>query len=176
MNPVNRKVVLVSRPTGRPDDSNFAFVEEAVTPLIDGQVLVAVDLLGIDAFIRTTLDEGSFHRGARLGGVIPALGVGEVLDSRDAGLAAGDKVFGPLGSQTHAVMPAAALRKLDTGIAPRHPELADRINRDEAITLIRDGRGAGRYLGAVPHPARQRVGAQVAARTADKRRGKRAAG
>lgn len=118
MNPVNRKVVLVSRPTGRPDESNFAFVEEAVTPLVDGQVLVAVDLLGIDAFIRTTLDEGSFHRGARLGGVIPALGVGEVLDSRDAGLAAGDKVFGPLGSQTHAVMPAAALRKLDTGIAP----------------------------------------------------------
>lgn len=118
MNPVNRKVVLVSRPTGRPDESNFALVEEAVTPLVDGQVLVAVDLLGIDAFIRTTLDEGSFHRGARLGGVIPALGVGEVLDSRDADLAAGDKVFGPLGSQTHAVMPAAALRKLDTGIAP----------------------------------------------------------
>jgi NADPH-dependent curcumin reductase CurA len=118
MGPVNRKVVLVSRPTGRPDESNFAFVEEAVAPLVDGQVLVAVDLLGIDAFIRTTLDEGSFHRGARLGGVIPALGVGEVLDSRDADLAAGDKVFGPLGSQTHAVVPATALRKLDTGIAP----------------------------------------------------------
>jgi NADPH-dependent curcumin reductase CurA len=115
---VNRKVVLVSRPDGRPDDSNFRYLEEDVAPLEDGQVLVAVDLLGIDAFIRTTLNEGSFHRGAQIGGVIPALGVGEVLDSRDAGFVAGDKVFGPLSSQTHAVMPAFTLRKLDTAVAP----------------------------------------------------------
>jgi len=118
MSIVNRKVVLVSRPNGRPDDTNFCYVEEEVAPLDDGEVLVAVDLLGIDAFIRTTLDEGSFHRGAQIGGVIPALGVGEVLDSRDAGFAASDKVFGPLSSQTHAVMPAFTLRKLDTSIAP----------------------------------------------------------
>lgn len=118
MSIVNRKIVLVSRPTGRPDDSNFRYVEEEVAPLDDGQVLVEVDLLGIDAFIRTTLDEGSFHRGAQIGGVIPALGVGEVLDSRDAGFAKGDKVFGPLSSQTHAVMPAFTLRKLDTNVAP----------------------------------------------------------
>jgi NADPH-dependent curcumin reductase CurA len=118
MSPLNRKVVLASRPTGRPDDSNFALLQEPAAPLEDGQVLVAVDLLGIDAFIRTTLDEGSFHRGARLGGVIPALGVGEVIDSRSTTIRVGDKVFGPLGSQTHAVMPAVALRKLDTDIAP----------------------------------------------------------
>ncbi|MEY3618640.1 MAG: hypothetical protein RL726_1338 [Actinomycetota bacterium] len=118
MSPLNRKVVLTSRPTGRPDDSNFAFVQEPVAQLEDGQVLVAVDLLGIDAFIRTTLDEGSFHRGARLGGVIPALGVGDVIDSRSTTIRIGDKVFGPLGSQTHAVMPAVALRKLDIDVAP----------------------------------------------------------
>lgn len=54
---------------------------------------------------------------------------------------------------------------LDTGIALDHPELADRINRDEALTLIDDGRGirdchghgtavasiiAGRRLGLAP--------------------------
>lgn len=114
----NRKVVLVSRPNGRPVESNFRYVEEEVGPLTDGHVLVAVDLLGIDAFIRTTLDEGSFHRGAQIGGVIPALGVGEVIDSRDNGFAVGDKVFGPLSSQTHATMPAFTLRKLDTDVAP----------------------------------------------------------
>lgn len=32
---------------------------------------------------------------------------------------------------------------LDTGIALEHPEFADRINRDEALTLIDDGRGVG---------------------------------
>jgi len=118
MDRVNRKVVLVRRPVGRPDASNFDVLDEPVDAPGDGHVTVAVDLLGIDAFIRTTLDEGSFHRGARLGGVIPALGVGRVVESRDPVFGVGDAVFGPLGSQTVATVPAAALRKLDTTIAP----------------------------------------------------------
>jgi NADPH-dependent curcumin reductase CurA len=81
-------------------------------------LLIKVDLLGIDAFIRTTLNEGSFHRGAEIGGVIPALGVGVVLESKAEGFAAGDHVFGPLCSQTHAVMPAFTMKKIDTTIAP----------------------------------------------------------
>jgi NADPH-dependent curcumin reductase CurA len=81
-------------------------------------LLIKVDLLGIDAFIRTTLNEGSFHRGAEIGGVIPALGVGVVLESKAEGFSAGDHVFGPLCSQTHAVMPAFTMKKIDTTVAP----------------------------------------------------------
>jgi NADPH-dependent curcumin reductase CurA len=109
----NPRIVLRRRPSGRPVADDFEFVTEPVPDLADGQVCVAVDHLGIDAFIRTTLEEESFHQGARVGGVIPALGVGRVLESRFAGLEPGDHVFGPLCSQTFAVMPGAALRKLD---------------------------------------------------------------
>lgn len=109
----NRQIVLHRRPNGRPVADDFDTIESPVPPLEDGQVSVAVDHLGIDAFIRTTLEEESFHQGARMGGVIPALGVGRVIESRFAGLAEGDHVFGPLCSQTVATMPGVALRRID---------------------------------------------------------------
>ena len=115
---INKKIILKSRPTGRPDDSNFTYLEEETAPLEDGQLLIKVDLLGIDAFIRTTLDEGGFHQGAEIGGVIPALGIGQVVQSKAEGFAEGDYVFGPMCSQSYAVMPSFTMRKLDTSIAP----------------------------------------------------------
>ena len=118
MTELNKKVVLKSRPANRPEDSNFEYREEQTDELTDGMLLIKVDLLGIDAFIRTTLNEGSFHRGAEIGGVIPALGVGVVLESKAEGFSAGDHVFGPLCSQIHAVMPAFTMKKIDTTVAP----------------------------------------------------------
>ena len=118
MTELNKKIVLKSRPANRPDDSNFEYREEQTAELTDVMLLIKVDLLGIDAFIRTTLNEGSFHRGAEIGGVIPALGVGVVLESNAEGFSAGDHVFGPLCSQTHAVMPAFTMKKIDTTVAP----------------------------------------------------------
>jgi NADPH-dependent curcumin reductase len=110
---VNRKVVLAQRPKGTPLDSDFTIVDEPVADLAPGHALVQVDLLGIDAFIRTVLDEGAYHGTASLGAAIVALGVGRVLESTDDALAPGDHVFGPLGAQRFATLPAAALRKLD---------------------------------------------------------------
>jgi hypothetical protein len=118
MTELNKKVVLKSRPANRPEDSNFEYREEQTDELTDGMLLIKVDLLGIDAFIRTTLNEGSFHLGAEIVGVIPALGVGVVLESKAEGFSAGDHVFGPLCSQTHAVMPAFTMKKIDTTVAP----------------------------------------------------------
>jgi NADPH-dependent curcumin reductase len=109
----NRKVVLVNRPTGTPVDSDFEIVNEPVALLASGHVLVQVDVLSIDAFIRTVLDEGAYHGTNRIGTAVTALGVGRVLESSADGLQVGDHVFGPLGAQTHATLPGGALRKLD---------------------------------------------------------------
>lgn len=110
---VNRKVVLARRPTGTPVDADFEIVDEPVAPLEPGHALVQVDVVGIDAFIRTVLDVGAYHGTASLGAAIVALGVGRVLESTDDALAPGDHVFGPLGAQRFATLPAGALRKLD---------------------------------------------------------------
>jgi NADPH-dependent curcumin reductase len=110
---MNRKVVLVNRPQGTPVDSDFKIIDEQVGPLTAGHVLVQVDVLSIDAFIRTVLDEGAYHGTNKIGSAVTALGVGRVLESNAEGLEAGDHVFGPLGAQTLAMLPGGALRKLD---------------------------------------------------------------
>ncbi len=109
----NRKVTLRQRPNGTPLDSDFDVVEEPLPTRNPGEVVVQVDVLGIDAFIRTVLDEGSYHATTQVGRPVTALGVGTVIESSNEDLDVGDHVFGPLGAQTFAVLPGAALRKLD---------------------------------------------------------------
>jgi NADPH-dependent curcumin reductase len=101
---VNRKVVLKSHPQGALKESDFEIVNDEVGEVTAGSVLVRVDVLSIDAFIRTTLDGGGFHTSAQLGGVVPALGVGTVVESADPGFAVGDTVTGPFCSQSYALI------------------------------------------------------------------------
>jgi NADPH-dependent curcumin reductase len=110
---MNRKVVLTNRPQGTPVDSDFQIVDEEVAPLTAGHVLVQVDVLSIDAFIRTVLNEGAYHGTAKIGTAVTALGVGRILESNTDELKPGDHVFGPLGAQTFATLSGRALRKLD---------------------------------------------------------------
>lgn len=116
--PKNRKVVLKSHPQGPVRLEDFDMVEDETEALRQGQVCVRVDHLSIDAFIRTTLDGGGFHQSAKLGGVVPALGVGTVVESNDPAFAVGDVVTGPMCSQSYAVLPVAACGKVDTQLAP----------------------------------------------------------
>ncbi len=117
----NRKIVLAKRPDGEPVESDFELKENEVPELNDGEVLLKVEHLSIDAFIRTMLDnrEGSFHGNVEMGdSPVTALGIGRVVDSRSPDLNQGDAVFGPMGAQTHVVWPAAMLRKLDESEVP----------------------------------------------------------
>lgn len=114
----NRKIVLIRRPDGIPTADCFDAVEEPVEQPGEGQVVVAVEHLSIDAFIRTTLDAEGFHERSALGTPVTALGCGRVLASGDDNLKQGDAVFGPMGAQTHAVMPGAFFRKIDEEVAP----------------------------------------------------------
>lgn len=114
----NRRIVLEHRPVGRPKVSDFALEESNLLPLGPDQVTVEVSHLSVDAFIRTTLEEGSFHGTTPLGAPVVALGVGKVIDSTSEALAVGDWVTGPLMAQTHAQLPAAMLQKIDASRVP----------------------------------------------------------
>lgn len=117
----NRRVFIRQYREGMPLPEDFGIEETAVADLPAEHALVKVDTLSMDAWIRTTLSPGAFHETAALGSTIRALGVGQVVESTAAGLAAGDWVYGPLAAQTHAVLPAAALTRLDlsNSIQPR---------------------------------------------------------
>ncbi|HCC44576.1 MAG TPA: hypothetical protein DEQ32_09280, partial [Gammaproteobacteria bacterium] len=98
---MSRKVVLTQRPDGEPAESDFALVDAEIKPLEDGEVLLKVEHLSIDAFIRTMLDDRDGHHGkVDLEAPVMALGVGRVIDSRSSELQQGDAVFGPMGAQT----------------------------------------------------------------------------
>ncbi len=114
-----KKVVLVERPDGAPKESDFEVKAGETPPLEDGQVLLKVEHLSIDAFIRTMLDNrDSFHGTIDIESPVMALGIGRVIDSRSETLNQGDAVFGPMGAQTHVVWPAEMLRKVDESEVP----------------------------------------------------------
>jgi len=115
---INRKVVLARRPQGLPVDADFRVEEEAVGEVPSGEVRVAVEHLAIDAFIRTVLEESSYHPSVPLGGTVTAFGVGRVVESRAPGFSPGDAVRGPLLAQSLATLPARSLEKLDAERAP----------------------------------------------------------
>ena len=118
MGTMNHKIVLASRPVGLLTPENFRLETETLSDPGPGEVLVAVETLGVDAFIRTMLEESAYHGSTPLGGTVTALGVGRVLASADAALAEGTAVFGPLGAQTVARLPGVALRPLDVSRVP----------------------------------------------------------
>lgn len=117
----NRRVFIRQYREGMPLLEDFGVEETVMTDLPADHAVVKVDTLSMDAWIRTTLTPGAFHETAELGSTIRALGVGQVVESTAAGLTAGDWVYGPLGAQTHALLPAGALTKLDlsNSIQPR---------------------------------------------------------
>lgn len=114
----NRKLVLAERPGGTPVPECFRVEEEEIAALQEGSVRIEVDHLSIDAFIRTTLEEKSYHQPVPIGGTITALGVGRVVESCFPGLQIGEGVFGPLGVQTVATLPGFLAQKIDEKRAP----------------------------------------------------------
>lgn len=117
----NRRVFIKRRPDGMPVIDDFGLETVTIEDVPAGHVVAKVDTLSMDAWIRTTLSDAGMHETAGIGATIPALGVGQIVESNADTLAVGDWVFGLMSAQTHALLPAAALRKLDLqdGLAPR---------------------------------------------------------
>lgn len=120
MNDRNVQVVLASRPTGWVDESNFRFVEGPVPAPREGELLVRVDWLSLDPYMRGRMNEGkSYAARVELGDVMVGGTVGTVMASRHPKFAEGDKVLGMLGWQRFAVSDGKGLMKLPD---PRLPE------------------------------------------------------
>ncbi len=118
----NQQILLVSRPTGEPGVDNFRLVETEVPALADGQVLVRHHHLSLDPYMRGRMSDGkSYAQPQPLDAVMIGGTVGEVVESRHPGFAAGDKVVGMGGWQLYSVVDAAQpgmLRKVDTSRIP----------------------------------------------------------
>lgn len=84
----------------------------------EDEVLIRVNALAVDAFVRTMLDpqdqenRKAFHGAVGIGSTIPCLGVGTVMYCPSGKLKKGALVYGMLGSQSIAKVPSKGLNPI----------------------------------------------------------------
>jgi NADPH-dependent curcumin reductase CurA len=110
----SRCVRLKARPVGIPQAEHFDIAEVPIPALRDGQFLVRNDYLSVDPGMRGWVNAAAnYATPIGLGEVMRSFAAGEVIASRHARFAVGDKVMGMLGWQEYAVAePAAITRKV----------------------------------------------------------------
>ncbi|MCO7726661.1 NADP-dependent oxidoreductase [Brucella intermedia] len=116
---INRRIVLASRPEGRPTAENFRLEKAAIPSPGDGEVLLRLRYLSLDPYMRGRMSAAkSYAAPVAIGDVMEGGTVGEVVESGSAGFAPGDFVLSHSGWQDYAVADASTLRKLDPKEAP----------------------------------------------------------
>lgn len=113
---------LKSRPSGMPTLDNFELKDVSLPALEDGQVRVRNRWLSVDPYMRGRMnDVKSYVPPFEVGEPMTGGAVGEVLESRDPSLGAGDLVMHMAGWRDETVEPAAHFNKLPQipGVEPQ---------------------------------------------------------
>src|SRR5246127_1491657 len=114
-----RQIVLAARPQGKPRLTDFRLEETAIPTPGPGQVLLRVQYLSLDPYMRGRMDDRqSYQPPTTLGDVMPGESVATVVASHHPSYAEGDIVLAHPGWRTHALSDRADLRKLDPAVAP----------------------------------------------------------
>lgn len=115
----NQRIVLASRPDGRPTAENFRLDEAAIPEPGEGEVLLKIRYLSLDPYMRGRMSAAkSYAAPTEIGAPMEGGTVGEVVKSNSAGFLPGDFVLSYSGWQSFAVADASTLRKLDPKQAP----------------------------------------------------------
>jgi len=106
------QVRLKSRPAGIPQAEHFEIVAAPLPALRDGQILVRNEYLSVEPAMRGWVSAvANYSDPVGIGEVMRAFAAGEVIASKHPLFAAGDKVMGMLGWQTHCVADANAVTR-----------------------------------------------------------------
>lgn len=101
----NRQIVLRRRPTGLVEPEDTELITAPAPVLADGEALLRTTYIGLDAAVRTWLnDQPGYLPPVGIGEVIRAAGVGEVVESRCPAYRVGDIVTTLTGFQEYAVI------------------------------------------------------------------------
>lgn len=113
----NRQILLVEKPADRLGPEHFRLTEGAAPAPKDGEVLLRVRYISLDAASRAWMQGATYRSAVEAGTVMAAFALAEVVESQAEGFAPGDLVFADTGWQDYAALPARALVKLPK-IAP----------------------------------------------------------
>ncbi len=109
MTKTNRQILLVEKPTGKLLPQNFKLAEAAIPEPNDGEVLVRVRYISLDAANRAWMHGATYRSAIEANSVMAGGAVAEVVTSRAPGFAPGDLVFGDTGWQDYAAVKAKTL-------------------------------------------------------------------
>jgi NADPH-dependent curcumin reductase CurA len=114
----NHRFTLAARPVGLPKATDFAYEEHDVASPGDGELLVKIQYISLDPAMRGWMnDVKSYVPPIKIGEVMRAAAVGEVVESKHPKFAVGDRVSGAFGVQAYAVAKAEGVTPVD----PRLP-------------------------------------------------------
>ena len=84
----NRRWVLADYPEAMPDETHFQFEASVPLPVLEeDQILVQAHFLSVDPYMRGRISpEAGYTTGVKPGELLPAGGVGEVIESRSIAL------------------------------------------------------------------------------------------
>src|SRR6201997_889244 len=114
-----QQIVLAARPKGKPELTDFRLEETAIPTPADGQLLLGVEYLSLDPYMRGRMNDGkSYAAPLQIGEVMTGETVAHVLVSNNSAYVEGDVVVARTGWRTHALSDGTGLRKLDPTAAP----------------------------------------------------------
>lgn len=108
----NRQIVLADLPKGKLEPSHFRLNEGAVGSPGEGEVLLKVLYVSLDAANRAWMQGATYRSALQAGDVMAGGSLAEVVESKADSLKPGDLVFGDTGWQEFAVLPAKQVVKV----------------------------------------------------------------
>ena len=104
-----RQIVLAARPKGTPVLTDFRLEESAIRTPEDGQLLLEVQYLSLDPYMRGRMNDGkSYAEPLEIGEVMTGETVAQVLVSNHSQYAKGEVVTAQTGWRTHALSDGTA--------------------------------------------------------------------
>jgi hypothetical protein len=105
----NRQVLLAEIPKGKLALEDFRLTEAPMPVPGDGEVLLRVRLISLDAANRAWMQGATYRDAIVAGSVMAGAAVAEVVESKAPAFSPGDLVFADTGWQEYAVLPAKRL-------------------------------------------------------------------
>jgi len=103
---------LAEKPSGELGLEHFRLVEGAMPKPSDGEVLVRVRYISLDAANRAWMHGATYRAAVEPNAVMAGGSIAEVIESKAPGFAPGDLVFSDTGWQDYAVLPGKQLAKV----------------------------------------------------------------
>ena len=108
----NRQILLAEKPSGKLGLEHFKLTSAARPVPRDGEVLVRVRYISLDAANRAWMHGATYRSAVEANSVMAGGAIAEVVESKAPGFAAGDIIFADTGWQDYAALPAKQLTTL----------------------------------------------------------------